>query len=239
MSKKIKTCIIIPAFNEQETLGKVIDNLKKIDRQYHLVVVNDGSIDKTRQVAEAKKVVVLNLPFNLGIGGSVQTGLKYAFDHGFDLAVQVDGDGQHDQAMVPKLIKAWQRSKADLVIGSRYFKKTGYKAFWIRRLGVVIFSLLTRLVTGRTIYDCTSGFRVFPRKTMAFFCKNYPIDFPEPESIVKLLKHGFFIKEIPVVMQKRHYGRSSVTAFKAIFFMLSISLSIIIEGLKEHNQYKL
>lgn len=227
-----KVLIILPAYNEEKSIGAVIDKIRKLNKQYHLVVINDGSTDKTIEIAQRKKTEVINLPFNLGIGGSVQTGLKYAYLNNYDIAVQVDTDGQHNPKYLPSLIRSLS-DNTDMVIGSRFIHDSSYKSNYIRKLGIEIFSFLIRLTCGKKIYDSTSGYRVFNKKAIAFLSKNYPIDFPEPESIVKLLKHGFRIKEIPVEMNQRQAGQSSVTPFKAIFFMSSISVAIIIESIRE------
>ena len=172
----------------------------------------------------------------MGIGGSVQTGLKYAFTGGCDYAVQVDGDGQHNPKFIPGLLKIADNGY-DLVIGSRFIKKSHYQGTLFRNLGNNIFSWLIQWTCNQKIYDSTSGFRVFNRKAMAFLIHHYPIDFPEPESIVKLFKNGFKIKEVAVEMKQRQAGESSVSRIKAIYLMLSISLAILIEAIKKPVKY--
>lgn len=231
-----RVLVILPAHNEEKSIGAVIDKIRKLGKKYHLVVINDGSTDKTQEIAFKKNVEVINLPFNLGIGGSVQTGLKYAYINNYDVAVQVDADGQHDPIFIPELIKALDHD-ADMAIGSRFMAKTNYQPPFMRKLGIEIFSFFIKLTCGKKIYDSTSGFRAFNRKAITFLAKNYPIDFPEPESIVKLLRNGFKIKEVRVEMSNRSSGKSSVTSLKAIYFMSSISIAILIERLKQKRNF--
>ncbi len=193
---KQKTCIIIPAFNEEASLSHVIRNVKAVNPRFSIVVINDGSTDNTANISLFEKVNLINLPFNLGIGGSVQTGIKYAFQNGFKRAIQVDADGQHDPKYIKKLLTASIKTNVDLIIGSRYLNKTKYKTPLSRRLGITIFSFLIKLVTGTKISDSTSGFRVFNHNALKFLSLYYPTDFPEPESIVQLLKNGLTIKEV-------------------------------------------
>lgn len=237
LSMHNKLCVVIPAYNEALSLKSTVAYVREYTKDATIMVINDGSQDDTELVARREGVTLLSVPFNLGIGGAVQTGLKYAYENGFDVAVQVDADGQHNPKYIKKLVNAIQTG-ADLAIGSRYLTKTSYKGSIIRRLGIYIFSELIRLVAGHRIYDSTSGFRAFNRRSIEFLSQYYPIDFPEPESIVLLLKHGFRIVEVPVEMKERRAGKSSVTAFKSLYFMLSISLSILIEALKPRKFYE-
>lgn len=229
--KQRRICIIVPAFNEEQSIAAVLRHIRSIDRSLAIVVINDGSRDGTSRVARSAGVSVIDLPFNLGIGGAVQTGLKYARSHGYNVAVQVDADGQHDAAFIPVLLQALA-PHIDMVIGSRFMQKTDYEGTWLRRLGTRIFSWCIRLTSGYTIYDATSGFRAYGSRAIAFLADNYPIDFPEPESIVKLLRHGFVLREIPVEMKQRSGGSSSVTRLKAAYFMVSIVIAILLESIK-------
>lgn len=229
-------CIIIPAFNEEDSIERVIKAVKKVSRRYQIVVINDGSTDATATKALAQKVTVINLPFNLGIGGAVQTGLKYALRHGYQTAVQVDADGQHLPSEVPKLLKALSKNTA-MVIGSRYVLKTKYQSPPIRRIAISCMSLLIYWVCGQRIYDPTSGFRAYSLTAMKFLTRNYPSDFPEPESIVSLLKHGFTLKEIGVEMKARTTGTSSLQSLKGVYLSISIIVSIIISALRRPKVY--
>jgi hypothetical protein len=228
-----KILIIIPAFNEAETIGEVITSVKKVKNSLDIVVVNDGSTDNTKLEVEKKGVPVLNLPFNLGIGGSVQAGLKYAKENSYDIAIQIDADGQHNPKDIQKLLAAFN-SKTDIVIGSRYKTKTSYKSPFVRMLGNRIFSSLIFFTCGKRVYDATSGFRLYGKRIISLFADNYPIDFPEPESLVMVFKRGFRAKEVPVNMRSRMGGASSVTAIKAIYLMISITIAILVQALKEN-----
>jgi len=232
---KPSVCIIIPAYNEEGSIASVISlirkSIKNSDWRFHLLVVNDNSLDKTKEIAEQLGVSVLDLPFNLGIGGAVQTGLRYAQENGYDVALQIDADGQHNPRYIPKLLKKLNKN-VDMIIGSRYAEPTDYKSPFMRRLGNRVFSGLIQFTCGEKVYDTTSGYRIFNKKAISFLAKYYPADFPEPESIVKLLKNGFAIKEVPVEMNKRSGGKSSVTPLKAIYFMLSISIAILTQSIR-------
>lgn len=227
-----KLCIIIPAYNEAGSLARVYKAIKKQVPKARVVVINDGSSDNTGEVAAKLGVVCVNLPSNLGIGGSVQTGLKYAYRNGFEYAMQVDGDGQHDPKFIRKLFETAVNGKVDLTIGSRYIRKSKYETGLVRKLGINIFSQTIFWATDKRIRDCTSGFRVFGPKVIPVLVEDYPLDFPEPESIVKLLRLGYKIKEVPVEMKRRQAGVSSIDHIKAIYLMLSIPLSILVDMLR-------
>lgn len=224
--------VIMPAYNEEKSVASVIHRVRASCPDIPIAVINDGSTDHTHQVAKVTGAIVLDVPFNLGIGGAVQTGLKYAAEHGYERAIEIDADGQHNPAYVDRLLQAMNQTNADMVIGSRFVQKTRYKATFMRYLGIAIFSDLIRLVCGQRVYDTTSGFRIYNRRAIEFLAHHYPIDFPEPESIVMLLKNGYKIKEVPVEMRKRQGGISSVIHWRAAYFMTSISIAIIISALK-------
>jgi glycosyltransferase involved in cell wall biosynthesis len=227
-----KVLIIVPAYNEEKSIEKVLKSIKSECSFCNVVVVNDGSIDATARVAENNGVVVISVPYNLGIGGAVQTGLLYAHRNDYDIAIQLDADGQHKAEEVKKLINALKKHNCDMVLGSRFMDKNEYHSTFMRRLGNVIFSGLIGMVTKQFFTDSTSGFRAFSRRTINFLAHNYPADFPEPESLVILKRHGFRIAEIPVSMEERQGGQSSVTKFKAVYFMISISIAILIDWIK-------
>ena len=232
MSINPRICIIVPAFNEAGSLPEVLQLIAGYCPQAHVVVVNDASVDKTREVALEAGVTVLDLPINLGIGGAMQAGFKYAVRHDFDIAMQVDGDGQHDPKFIPDLIAVLESGVADMVIGSRFLKRVGYTSSLIRLFGIRLFAYLIGLVTDRRIFDSTSGYRAYNRSALEFAARYYPSDFPEPESIVTFLRNGFRLKEIPVAMKKRSSGRSSVRPFKGTYFVLSNSIAILMSALK-------
>lgn len=226
-------CVIIPAFNEERALGRVIEQVVEHVPGAAVVVVNDGSTDTTKEVAMREGAIVLNLPFNLGIGSAVQTGLKYALCNGYTFAAQVDADGQHKPSYLPKLLE--RLKDVDVVIGSRFVSKTGYRSTFLRRFGIVLFTILIRVAWGKTIFDATSGFRVYNHRALSFLAPHYPDDFPEPESIVLLLRNGFRIMEYPVAMQRRQGGISSIRhdfSFKAAYFVLTNAIAILVSSLK-------
>jgi glycosyltransferase involved in cell wall biosynthesis len=231
MDKKV--LIIVPAYNEEKSIDKVLKSIKKECSFCDVVVVNDGSIDATAKIAEANEVVVISVPYNLGIGGAVQTGLLYAQKNDYDVALQLDADGQHKAEEVNRIINALEKDGADMTLGSRFKDKTDYHSTFLRRLGNIIFSGLIAMVTKQFFTDSTSGFRAFNRRAINFLANNYPTDFPEPESLVILKKHGFKISEISVAMEERQGGQSSVTKFKAVYFMISISIAILIDWIKK------
>lgn len=232
MLRHTKICIIIPAYNEEESVSGVIKQVRRHCPAADIVVVNDASYDSTAHQAAAAKVVVLNLPINLGIGGAMQTGFKYASRNGYDIAMQVDGDGQHDPQFIPRLLEVLEQDKADVVIGSRFLKPIGYTSSVVRLFGIRLFAYLIGLVTNRRIFDSTSGYRAYNRAALTFAARHYPSDFPEPESIVAFLRNGFRIKEISVVMKPRLGGRSSVRPMKGTYFVFSNAIAIVLSGFK-------
>ena len=227
-----RTCIIIPAYNEEETIGKVITEVRRYGQGVDIVVVSDASRDRTAQIARQYNVPVLDLPINLGIGGAMQTGFKYAYRNGYDTAMQLDGDGQHDPQYISQVLAPILKGKADMVIGSRFLDPVGYTSSFIRLFGIRFFAWLIGMMTNQRIYDATSGYRAYNKEALAFAAKNYPSDFPEPESIVQFLRNGFSIKEVSVAMRGRQGGISSIRASKGIYFVASNTLAIIITTFK-------
>lgn len=219
---------MVPAFNEELNVGPVIDALRSQYPEARVVVINDGSLDRTATVARAHSATLLDLPFNLGIGGAVQSGLLYARREGFDIAVQIDGDGQHDAHEAAKLIERVEHGECDVAIGSRFVEKTSYRAPLGRRLGIATFAMVNRLILHRRIEDCTSGFRAFNRSAIEFLSEDYPHDFPEPESIITLCRNGFRVIEVPVQMHPRAAGRSSITLVRSFYYMAKVLLAIAI-----------
>lgn len=228
----MKKLIIIPAYNEAENIHKVIKSIKEFAPDFDYVIINDCSTDNTREICEKYRYNIVNLPINLGIGGGVQTGYKYALEHGYDVAVQIDGDGQHDPRYLPILFDYMQQNNVDMVIGSRFINKEGFQSTYMRRLGSYILRKLIRLVSGKKITDPTSGLRMVNRSIIYNFCNYYPKDYPEPESIVNVLRLGYRVEEIPVEMNEREAGESSINIFKSIYYMIKVSLAILIDSLK-------
>lgn len=228
----LKVITIIPAYNEELSIAGVIGRIRQEVPEAEILVVNDGSKDNTSKVAAGEGVKVVSLPFNLGIGGAMQTGYIYARNNGFDIAVQVDGDGQHDPSYIPGLILPVARDEADMVIGSRYVNKTSYKSSFSRRTGMVFFSYLVSLLTGQKVNDTTSGFRVVNRKVIEYFSDHYPLDYPEVDVLVKLHRKHFRIMEMPVEMKERKAGHSSITPLKSVYYMIKVSISLLIGAIK-------
>ena len=217
---------IVPAYNEQASLPAVVRDLRVHHPEAEIVVVNDGSTDNTAAVARSLEVRLLDLPYNLGIGGAVQAGLLYAAREGYDVAVQFDGDGQHRADQVGRLLDAFGRYGCDVAIGSRFLEPGGYRAPLLRRLGIAIFRGVNSLVLGQTITDNTSGFRAYTRPAIAFLAREYPHDYPEPESVVTLCRHGFRVREVAVTMRERQGGNSSITFYRSLYYMGKVLLAI-------------
>lgn len=223
-----KVLIIIPAYNEAENIERVVDNIIENFPQYDYVVVNDGSVDCTREICKKRGYQFLNLSINLGIGGAVQTGYKYAKDKGYEVAVQIDGDGQHDIAYLDEMLPLLEKGEADIVIGSRFIEKEGFQSSMTRRTGIRILSILIFLCTGCKIKDVTSGFRAVNKKLIDIYSVNYPTDYPEPEAIVSAVMHGGKIKEYPVMMREREKGSSSINFVRSIYYMIKVTLAILV-----------
>ncbi|MDO8512117.1 MAG: glycosyltransferase family 2 protein [bacterium] len=229
----MKIAIIIPAYNEEKCLKASIDAIKVSCPQGDIIVVNDASTDKTKEIAlSIPNITLLDLPINLGIGGAMRTGLTYVHRNNYDIAMQVDGDGQHDPVFIPNLLEVLNNDKADMVIGSRFLKREGFTSSPMRILGIRIFSFLIYIVTGKYVSDSTSGFRLYNKQALAYAAKHYPTDFPEPESIVMMFQRGFRLNEIPVIMKERQGGVSSVRPIKAAYFVASNSIAILISAIK-------
>lgn len=228
----MKKLIIIPAYNESESIENTVRDIIENAKDFDYVVINDCSKDNTREICEKNGFNIVNLPINLGIGGAVQTGYKYALQNGYDIAVQVDGDGQHDPAFLEKMAEMLVAENQDMIIGSRFIDKEGFQSSVMRRIGIKYFTVLIKLVTGKTITDPTSGLRMINRNIIELFAENYPKDYPEPESVVFALKRGMKVKEIPVVMRSRQGGVSSINPKKSVYYMIKVSLAIILERLR-------
>lgn len=224
----MKVLIIIPAYNEAENIEKLIDNIKELCPFADYLVVNDCSKDDTEEILHRIGVNYMCNPVNLGIGGTVQGGYVYALKNGYDIAIQVDGDGQHDISYLKDMIEPIEKGEADIVIGSRFIEKQGFQSSAGRRFGINFLSSLIKLCTGIQIKDVTSGFRAVNRKFIKIYADDYPQDYPEPEAIVAGVMHGGVIKEIPVMMKERAGGKSSINIWKSVYYMIKVSLAIII-----------
>lgn len=232
----MKKLVIIPAYNESENIVNTVKEIKEKASDFDYVVINDCSSDKTLEILESNHLNYINLPVNLGIGGAVQTGYKYALEHEYDMAVQVDGDGQHDPAYLHALEETLIKEKADMVIGSRFIKNEGFQSTFARRMGIVYFTRMIKSLTGTTITDPTSGFRLVNKDVIALFAKDYPRDYPEPESIVALLKRKKKVLEVPVQMKERQGGVSSIRLWNSVYYMIKVSIAILVECSRTYKE---
>lgn len=226
----MKNLIIIPAFNEQECIKDTVEMIRRKAPDFDYVVINDHSIDNTLNILKQNQINYINLPANLGIGGAVQTGYLYAYENDYDTAVQVDADGQHDPKYLSMMLDTMKKENTDMIIGSRFIENKGFQSTFARRIGITYFTKLIHMLTGTTITDPTSGLRMGNRKVIELFAKDYPRDYPEPESIVALLKRGMKIKEVPVMMRERQGGVSSINLKKSVYYMVKVTMAILIEN---------
>ena len=234
MDELRKRLVIVPAFNEEKNIGQVVDDILGAGLGLDVVVIDDGSQDRSGEVARAHGARVIKLPFNLGIGGAVQTGLKFALRYGYEVAIQIDGDGQHVPAEIPHLLAPIQRREADVVIGSRYLGAHHYRTPLLRRAGMIIFSAVNSLLIGQRITDNTSGFRAFNRRAIEFLCHHYPSDYPEPEAVVILGRNGFRLQESAVQMRQRLAGESSINSLRSVYYMVKVLLAILVDVFKTY-----
>ncbi len=228
----MKVLVIIPCYNEEENIVRVVRRLKATNPSVDYIVINDCSTDDSAEVLRKNNLNYLSFPFNLGIGGAVQCGYQYAVEKDYDIAVQMDGDGQHNPEYLPAVLEPLCNSKVDMSIGSRFITKEGFQSSRLRRLGIGIISNVIRILTGKKVKDVTSGFRATGKKLTEFYSKEYAQDFPEPEAILAAVKNGFVIQEVPVIMEERSAGISSINALKSPYYMIKVILSLVVEWLK-------
>ena len=229
----IKSIVIIPAYNEEKSIVKTVQDICEHAPKFDYVIINDCSTDRTLSVCRKHHLHVLNLPVNLGIGGAVQTGFLYAHKNGYDYAVQFDGDGQHDAQYLQKMRDYMIEQNADMLIGSRFLEKEGFQSTGMRRFGIRYFSALIKFLTGQKITDPTSGMRMINRDILAMYSESYPKDYPEPESVVAIINSGKKVMEYPVIMRKRMEGTSSISPLKSVYYMIKVSLAIFLEMLRK------
>jgi glycosyltransferase involved in cell wall biosynthesis len=224
----MRTAAVVPAYNEAGSIHAVVSEIRAVDAELEVVVIDDGSTDATDSIAAAAGATVLRLPYNLGIGAAVQTGLQYAAEHDFDAAVQIDGDGQHDAAELERLLAPIRTGRADIAVGTRFAGPRAYRASLARRIGIALFAGLVSLIVRQRVTDTTSGFRAMNRRGIRLFAADYPHDYPEVEATVLVHRHGLRMVEVPVAMRQRESGRSSITAFRSLYYMGKVSLALFV-----------
>lgn len=236
----MKVLVIIPAYNEEGNILNTCTNIEKVksklDFTLDYIVINDGSTDNTASICKENKLPMINLVHNLGIGGGVQTGYKYAFKNNYDIAIQFDGDGQHDAEYIKNLVEPIASGEADMTIGSRYISELSeFKSTAMRQIGIKVLSLILKVMSGKKIYDMTSGFRAVNKDIIKLFAMDYPNDYPEPETNVVVVKKGYKVKEIPVKMHEREHGKSSITPLKSIYYMIKVSYAMVVRSIIERR----
>lgn len=229
-----KTLIIIPAYNEAGSIAGVVENIRKTVPEADILVVNDGSQDRTARKARESGAQVITLPYNMGIGSAVQSGFLFAKEKGYHYAVQVDGDGQHPASEIPRLLAAL-RNGVDVAIGSRFVNPTGYRPPLFRALGIKVFSFLVSSIVGKRVYDTTSGFRAINRKAIILLAETYPHDYPEVEALITLYRNGMEFVEIPVEMNYRQEGTSSISTTAGAYYMLKVTLAVLVAVIKRRK----
>ena len=229
-----KRLVIIPAYNEAGCIVNTVRDIQEKAPSFDHLVVNDCSRDDTQRLLEENHINHVNLPINTGIGGAVQTGYLYAKRYGYDIVIQVDGDGQHDAQFLEKMADIIEKENLDMLIGSRFIEKEGFQSSFLRRLGIRYFTMLIKLLTKKTITDPTSGMRMVNRRVVEYFAEEYPKDYPEPETVVNILKKGMSVKEIPVEMKARQAGVSSISPKKSVYYMIKVPLAILIERIRKY-----
>ncbi len=231
----VRIVAVVPAYNEAGAVGRVVDEIRAVSRDVQVVVVDDASTDETAAVAEARGATVLRLPFNVGIGGAVQTGFRYALEQGFERAVRLDGDGQHDASEIPKLFAPLERREANLVIGSRFVDDGGsYRPPFARRLGIRVFARLVSLLGGQRVTDTTSGFIALDRAGIELFAREYPHDYPEVEATLVALRSGLRLSQVQVEMRERETGTSSITFVRSLYYIVKVLLALLVASLRRY-----
>jgi glycosyltransferase involved in cell wall biosynthesis len=225
----VRRIAVVPAFNEERNNGPLLAELAALDPDLEVVVVSDGSTDRTAQVASAAGAHVVSLPFNLGIGGAVQTGFRFAWEGGYELAVRLDGDGQHDPSQLPAIVAPVVAGDADLAIGSRFLESGGYRSSAARRFGIRVLARVVSWIAHERLTDTTSGFQALNRKAIRLFAADLPRDYPEVEGLVMAIRHHLRVKEVPVTMREREHGRSSIGSLASIYYMIKVLLAVFVD----------
>lgn len=227
-NSSLKVLVIVPAYNEAEGIGQVIRQIRQDIPYVDVLVINDGSSDDTSRIAKAAGASVIDLTCNLGIGGAVQTGYRYAAEHHYDYAVQIDGDGQHNPSDLNRLLDAILETGADMVIGSRFITKEGFQSTFARKMGIGLLSALLTRLTGQSVTDPTSGYRFCGKRAISLFAREYPTDYPEVEALMLLYNRELTFTEIPVIMKERQGGVSSISAMRSVYYMSKVILSVLL-----------
>lgn len=236
MEENQRILLIVPAYNEEAVIESTLETLVTFRKEHNhidICVIDDGSLDNTSLLVQQFDVILIKLPFNLGIGGAVQTGYMYGHRNNYDIAIQFDADGQHQIEFLKALLTPLLQEDCDMVIGSRFIQKTNYQGSVLRRIGILYFSNFICLLTGKKITDSTSGYRAVNRNVIQYFAHEYPKDYPEPEVLIHLHRKNYTIKEVTVQMTKRQGGKSSITPIKSLRYVVQVSLSILIGKLKK------
>ena len=230
-----RTVAVVPAYNESGAIGRVVDEIRSFDPALDVVVVDDASVDETAAIAAAHGATVLRLPFNVGIGGAVQTGFRYALEHAYGTAVRLDGDGQHDPRELPKLLAPLERGDANLVIGSRFVDPGGsYRPPFARRVGIRVFARLVSLLGGQRVTDTTSGFMALDGVGIALFAEEFPHDYPEVEATLVALRSGLRLAQVQVEMRERETGSSSITFVRSVYYLVKVTLALLVASLRRY-----
>lgn len=228
---------VVPAYEEAGAIGRVVDEIRGSAVSPHVVVVDDASTDGTGAIAAERGATVLRLPFNVGIGGAVQAGLRYALAEGYDTALRLDGDGQHDAREIPKLLEPIERGEADFVIGSRFVDGSGsYRPPFARRLGIRVFARLVSLLGGQRVTDTTSGFVALDRRGIELFAAEYPHDYPEVEATLVALRSGLRLAQVQVAMRERESGSSSITFVRSVYYIVKVMLALLVASLRRYTR---
>jgi len=228
----VRRIAIVPALNEEQNIGRLLDELRSVDPDLDVVVVSDGSSDRTAEIAAARGAHVVRLPFNVGIGGTVQTGFRYAWEGGYELAVRLDGDGQHDPAQLAALVAPVVAGEVDIAIGSRFIGDGGYRSSAARRIGIRVLARAVSLITRQRLTDTTSGFQALNRRAIAVYAADLPHDYPEVEGVVMAIRHGIRVREVPVTMREREHGRSSIGTLASVYYMVKVLLAIFVDSFR-------
>lgn len=236
-----KILIVVPSYREEKNILHVIEGLREHVPDFDVLIIDDGSKDGTYEIAINNGVKTLKHPFNMGYGVTIQTGYKYGVQHGYDIVVQFDGDGQHDPKYIRPLIEALKESRADVVIGSRFLKGGGYDAPFIRKTGIKFFSRIASYITNQKFTDSTSGFQALNKRVFTFFSKmdNFPYDYPDADAIITLCFAGFTVREIPVLMHDRMEGKSMTSGFRTLLYVTKMLISIFITLIRKKTKLSL